>query len=155
MISSSAFSIFIKYFLPIFVYLQLISFQDEKMSHPIHRANDKSPYGDLTREEFYKKHQIFHQESFMFNKKNMKIFTQSWRPDSTSQPKGIVAMVHGYSSESSWLNELTAVAIAKAGFLVCALRWVSWSWLLRWVSWSYISQIFNMLLVIALSFLTR
>ncbi|KAL9345621.1 hypothetical protein Peur_060474 [Populus x canadensis] len=103
------------------------------MSHPIHRANDKSPYGDLTREEFYKKHQIFHQESFMFNKKNMKIFTQSWRPDSTSQPKGIVAMVHVYSSsESSWLNELTAVAIAKAGFLVCALRWVSWSWLLRW-----------------------
>jgi hypothetical protein len=83
----------------------------------------------------------------MFNKKNMKIFTQSWRPDSTSQPKGIVAMVHVYSSsESSWLNELTAVAIAKAGFLVCALRWVSWS---------YISQIFNMLLVIALSFLTQ
>uniref|UniRef100_A0A3N7FWF3 Serine aminopeptidase S33 domain-containing protein n=1 Tax=Populus trichocarpa TaxID=3694 RepID=A0A3N7FWF3_POPTR len=29
----------------------------------------------------------------MFNKKNMKIFTQSWRPDSTSQPKGIVAML--------------------------------------------------------------
>ncbi|KAL9382891.1 hypothetical protein Peur_023214 [Populus x canadensis] len=115
------------------------------MSHPIHRANDKSPHGDLTREEFYKKHQILHQESFMFNKKNMKIFTQSWSPDSTSQPKGIVAMVHGYSSESSWLKiELsTVVAIAKAGFLVCALRWVSWSWLLRWVSCSYISQIFK------------
>ncbi|CAK7345906.1 unnamed protein product [Dovyalis caffra] len=92
------------------------------MSHPINEANEKSPYGELTREEFYKKHQILHQESFILNKKNMKIFTQSWRPDSTdSQPKGIVAMVHGYSSESSWLNELTAVAIAKTGFLVCAL----------------------------------
>ncbi|KAJ6770814.1 PHOSPHOLIPASE-RELATED [Salix purpurea] len=91
------------------------------MAHPIHQANDRSPYGDLTREEFYKKHQILHQESFMSNKKNKKIFTQFWRPDSTSQPKGIVAMVHGYSSESSWLNELTAVSIAKEGFLVCAL----------------------------------
>nr|ALM55683.1 caffeoyl shikimate esterase 8 [Populus tomentosa] len=92
------------------------------LSHPIHQANEKSPYGDLTREEFYKKHQILHQESFMFNKKKMKIFTQFWRPDDpTSQLKGIVAMVHGYSSESSWLNELTAIAIAKAGFLVCAL----------------------------------
>ncbi|KAA8519419.1 hypothetical protein F0562_013706 [Nyssa sinensis] len=30
-------------------------------------------------------------------------------------------MVHGYTSESSWLFELTAVAIAKAGFYVCAL----------------------------------
>lgn len=91
------------------------------MSHPIHQADENSPYGDLTREEFYRKHQILHQESFMFNKKSMKIFTQSWRPDLTSQPKGLVAMVHGYSSESGWLNELTAVAIAKVGFLVCAL----------------------------------
>ncbi|KAF2310771.1 hypothetical protein GH714_017031 [Hevea brasiliensis] len=43
------------------------------------------------------------------------------RTNSTFNPKGLVAMVHGYSSESSWLNELTAVAIAKNGFLVCAL----------------------------------
>lgn len=30
-------------------------------------------------------------------------------------------MVHGYTSDSGWLSELTSVAIAKAGFLVCAL----------------------------------
>ena len=30
-------------------------------------------------------------------------------------------MLHGYNSETSWLFELTAVAIAKAGFLVCAI----------------------------------
>ncbi|KAK7813361.1 caffeoylshikimate esterase [Quercus suber] len=57
----------------------------------------------------------------MLNQQNMKIFTQSWRPNSTLQLKGIVAMVHGYNSESSWFFELTAVAIAKTGFLVCAI----------------------------------
>ncbi|XP_050224790.1 caffeoylshikimate esterase-like [Mercurialis annua] len=89
------------------------------MSHPIHEANEHSPYGNYTRQEFYSKHQIIHNQSFIFNKRNMKIFTQSWCPH--AKPKGLVAMVHGYSSESSWINELTAVAMAKAGFLVCAL----------------------------------
>ncbi|CAI9095699.1 OLC1v1031695C1 [Oldenlandia corymbosa var. corymbosa] len=92
-------------------------------SHPIHEANKNSPYGDLTREEFHKKHQMLHKESFMFNNKNMKIFTQSWQPAdySTSRLKGMVAMIHGYCSESSWLFELNAVAIAKSGYFVCAL----------------------------------
>ncbi|RVW27794.1 Caffeoylshikimate esterase [Vitis vinifera] len=91
------------------------------MAHPVHQANENSPFGNLTREEFYKKHHVLHQEGFMLNSQNMKIFTQSWCPDSTLQPKGLVAMVHGYTSESSWLFGLTAVAIAKAGFFVYAL----------------------------------
>lgn len=92
------------------------------MAHPIHEANEKSPYGNLTKEEFYHKHHISHQQSFMINKHNMKIFTQSWQPvEPNPSPKGLVAMIHGYTSESSWLFELNAVAIAKAGFFVCAL----------------------------------
>ncbi|XAR59360.1 2-acylglycerol O-acyltransferase [Bertholletia excelsa] len=93
------------------------------MARPIHEANENSPYGDLTREEFYKRHKIINKESFMVNNQNTKIFTQCWCPDSTTSPslRGIVAMVHGYNSETSWLFELTAVAIAKAGFYVCAL----------------------------------
>lgn len=92
------------------------------MAHPIHEANENSPYGNLTKEEFYQKHQILHQESFMINKQNMKIFTQSWQPaDSNPRLKGFVGMIHGYTSESGWLFELNAVAIAKAGFFVCAL----------------------------------
>ncbi|KAL6991972.1 acylglycerol lipase [Sarracenia purpurea var. burkii] len=93
------------------------------MSHPIHEANENSTYGDLTREKFYEKHRIIHQESFFLNKRKMRIFTQSWRPDSsTASPlKGLVAMVHGFASESGWLFELTAVATAKAGFCVFAL----------------------------------
>ncbi|PSS04935.1 Caffeoylshikimate esterase [Actinidia chinensis var. chinensis] len=91
------------------------------MAHPIHEANEKSPFGDLTREEFYKKHQIVHQESFLLNQQNMKIFTQSWKPSSGPGLRGLVAMVHGYTDESSWLIQLTAVGMVKAGFYVCAL----------------------------------
>lgn len=92
------------------------------MGHPIHEANENSPYGNLTKEEFYHKHQILHQESFMINTQNMKIFTQSWQPaDSNRRLKGVVGMIHGYTSESGWIFELNAVAAAKAGFYVCAL----------------------------------
>ncbi|KAJ8631379.1 hypothetical protein MRB53_024702 [Persea americana] len=91
------------------------------MVHPIHQANPNSLFGDLTREEFYKEHGILHHENYMLNKKNRNIFTQSWRPDSPSRFKGLVAMIHGYSTESSSLIQLTAVAIAKLGFFVCAL----------------------------------
>ncbi|XP_017232785.2 caffeoylshikimate esterase [Daucus carota subsp. sativus] len=53
----------------------------------------------------------------------MKIFTQSWRPevDESTRLRGFVGMIHGYTAESSWLFELSAVAIAKSGFLVSAL----------------------------------
>ncbi|XP_068657412.1 caffeoylshikimate esterase-like [Aristolochia californica] len=91
------------------------------MTHPIHQATEESLFGDLTREEFYKKHQMLHEESFMLNSRNMKIFTQSWRPNSVNPLKGIVAVVHGYTCDSSSLIQLTAVAIAKLGFHVCAL----------------------------------
>ncbi|WOG89619.1 hypothetical protein DCAR_0208857 [Daucus carota subsp. sativus] len=93
------------------------------MVHPIHQANENSPYGDLTRGLFYEKHQILHHHSYMINKQNMKIWTQSWCPYPNSTPRlcGIVCMIHGYASESSWIFELTAVAIARAGFIVCAL----------------------------------
>ncbi|GFP95953.1 caffeoylshikimate esterase [Phtheirospermum japonicum] len=93
------------------------------MSHPIHEANENSPYGNLTKEQFYHKHQISHQETFMINKQNMRIFTQSWQPagSNPSRLKGLIAMIHGYTLESGWLFELNAVAMAKAGFFVCAL----------------------------------
>ncbi|XP_058099829.1 caffeoylshikimate esterase-like [Magnolia sinica] len=91
------------------------------MAHPIHEATEHSPFGDLTKEEFCRKHHVQNKESFMINKQGMKIFTQSWWPDSPAQLKGIVAMIHGYTDESSSIIQLTAMAIAKLGFYVCAL----------------------------------
>ncbi|EPS70994.1 hypothetical protein M569_03765, partial [Genlisea aurea] len=92
------------------------------MAHPIHGANEASPYGNQTREEFYKKHRISHRHTFMLNQQSMKIFTQTWQPSDPTVPlKALIAMIHGYTSESSWLSELNSVAFAKAGFFVCAL----------------------------------
>ncbi|KAL2484185.1 alpha/beta-hydrolase superfamily protein [Forsythia ovata] len=62
------------------------------------------------------------EKASMKNEQNMKIFTQSWQPaDSSYKLKGLIGMIHGYASESSWLFELNAVAMAKSGFFVCAL----------------------------------
>lgn len=107
------------------------------MSHPVHDANETSSYGDLTREEFYKNHhQILHKESFMLNQQNMKIFTQSWRPYSTLQLKGLVAMVHGYKSESSWLFELTCRGHSQS-WIPCLCNRPPRPWLFRWLAWSH------------------
>lgn len=94
--------------------------------HPIHEANRRSPYGDLTSDEFYRRHMVRRHESFVLNRHNMKIFTRSWLPDwaggdADAGLRGLVAMVHGYTAESGWMFELTAVAVAKLGFLVVAL----------------------------------
>ncbi|KAJ0082624.1 hypothetical protein Patl1_11415 [Pistacia atlantica] len=90
--------------------------------HPINQANENSPFGDLTREQFLKKHQILHQESYMFNKKNMKIFHSNMAPrfPRTSQrPRRHDPRLH--QRQPAGISELTAVTIAKTGFLVCAL----------------------------------
>ncbi|KAG0464775.1 hypothetical protein HPP92_018939 [Vanilla planifolia] len=86
--------------------------------HPIREANAKSPYGHLSRQEFYEKHQILHDEAFFYaNHTDTTLFTQSWRPARPANLRGTVAMLHGYVSESGWLFELTAVAFARLGFL--------------------------------------
>ncbi|KAJ4769140.1 Alpha/beta-Hydrolases superfamily protein [Rhynchospora pubera] len=93
-------------------------------SHPILHANKTSPFGDLTPDEFYQKHQVHHTHSFISSNNKIKLYTQTWRPVAQSQahpPCGVVAMIHGYASESGWVFETTAVAIAKLGFLVCAI----------------------------------
>uniref|UniRef100_A0A0C9RKU5 TSA: Wollemia nobilis Ref_Wollemi_Transcript_13186_1348 transcribed RNA sequence n=1 Tax=Wollemia nobilis TaxID=56998 RepID=A0A0C9RKU5_9CONI len=91
-------------------------------AHPVEDANGDSLFGGLTREEFYDKHNVVHEESFMENKRGMKIFTQSWRPkEATAQLRGLVAVVHGFTGSSNWLVQLTAIGIAKQGFCVYAL----------------------------------
>ncbi|XP_042431474.1 caffeoylshikimate esterase-like [Zingiber officinale] len=91
------------------------------MAHPVHEASKSHPMGSFTGEEFFSKHRIVHRESFMLNRQGMKIFTQSWQPAALQPLRGVVAMIHGYACDSSWVFQLTAVAVAKLGFLVCAL----------------------------------
>ncbi|KAG0502210.1 hypothetical protein HPP92_002282 [Vanilla planifolia] len=91
------------------------------MVHPVSEADERSPFGRLTAEEFYERHGLSHESSSFVNPRGLRIFTQWWIPLSSSPLLGTVCVVHGFTGESSWLVQLTAVHIAKSGFAVCAL----------------------------------
>ncbi|KAK8969826.1 hypothetical protein KSP40_PGU010952 [Platanthera guangdongensis] len=92
------------------------------MVHPVAEANDRSPFGNLTAEEFYTRHKVSNDSSSFINPRGLRIFTQWWIPlPETSPVIGTICVVHGFTGESSWLILLTAVHLAKAGFAVCAM----------------------------------
>ncbi|KAL2539742.1 alpha/beta-Hydrolases superfamily protein [Abeliophyllum distichum] len=88
--------------------------------HPITEANETSPFGSLTPEQFYARHSVSHASEYITSKQGLKLFTQWWTPNQTPI-KGILCVVHGYTGESSWFVQLTSVHIAKHGFAVCAM----------------------------------
>ncbi|XP_050887168.1 caffeoylshikimate esterase-like [Lathyrus oleraceus] len=91
------------------------------MVHPIAEANDHSPFGTLTPDEFYARHSVTHHSEFVTNPRGLKLFTQWWIPQPPTNLIGTLAVVHGFTSESSWLIQLTSVYFAKAGFATCAI----------------------------------
>lgn len=92
------------------------------MVHPVAEANERSPFGSLTPEDFYARHSVTHGSEFITNSRGLKLFTQWWIPLPDTKPVvGVVCVVHGFTGESSWLVQLTAVHIAKHGFAVCAI----------------------------------
>ncbi|KAL5569312.1 hypothetical protein UlMin_025887 [Ulmus minor] len=91
------------------------------MAHPISDANEQSPFGSLTPDEFYSHHSVTHASEFITNSRGLKLFTQWWTPLPPTEIAGIIAIVHGFTGETSWFVQLTAVFFAKAGFAVCAI----------------------------------
>lgn len=91
------------------------------MVHPIAEANDHSPFGTLNPEEFYTRHSVTHASEFITNSRGLKLFTQWWIPNPPTKLIGTLAVVHGYTGESSWTVQLSAVYFAKAGFATCAI----------------------------------
>ncbi|WJX20364.1 acylglycerol lipase [Trifolium repens] len=91
------------------------------MVHPVAEANDHSPFGTLTPDEFYTRHSVTHDSEFITNPRGLKLFTQWWIPKPPTKIIGIIAVVHGYTGESSWMIQLTSIYFAKAGFATCAI----------------------------------
>ncbi|KAK9684097.1 hypothetical protein RND81_10G186100 [Saponaria officinalis] len=91
------------------------------MKHPISEANEKSPFGDLPPSEFYTRHSVTHSSAYTTNSRGLNLFTQWWTPLPPQPPLGVICVVHGYTGESSWSVQLTAVHFARAGFIVCAI----------------------------------
>ncbi|WOL12955.1 caffeoylshikimate esterase-like [Canna indica] len=94
----------------------------KKMLHPVAEADERSPYGRLSHEEFYARHSVSHSASFFVNPRGLRIFTQWWEPlPPAPPPVGTVCIIHGFTGESNWFITLTAVHFAKHGFAVGAL----------------------------------
>ncbi|XAR52368.1 2-acylglycerol O-acyltransferase [Bertholletia excelsa] len=91
------------------------------VKHPVAEANEKSPFGSLTPAEFYARHTVSHSSEYITNSRGLKLFTQWWIPLPPARVLGTVAVVHGYTGESSWMLQLTAVLFAQSGFAVCAI----------------------------------
>jgi hypothetical protein len=83
------------------------------MAHPVAEASEDSPFGSLTADEFYARHKVSHGFEYITNARGLRLFTQWWTPLPPTQPIGILAVVHGFTGESSWLIQLTAVFFAK------------------------------------------
>ncbi|KAL6850060.1 hypothetical protein ACP4OV_020687 [Aristida adscensionis] len=93
-----------------------------RMAHPVAEADERSPFGALTPDEFYARHGVSHSTSSFLNPRGLRIFTQRWAPLPGAPPLlGAVAVVHGFTGESGWMVQLTAVHLARAGFAVAAL----------------------------------
>ncbi|KAF3433930.1 hypothetical protein FNV43_RR25033 [Rhamnella rubrinervis] len=89
--------------------------------HPVADANESSPFGTLTPDEFYARHSVAHGSNYVTNPRGLKIFTQWWTPLPPAEIIGTLALVHGFTGESSWFIQLTAIHFAKAGFATCAI----------------------------------
>ncbi|GFZ14772.1 alpha/beta-Hydrolases superfamily protein [Actinidia rufa] len=91
------------------------------MVHPVAEANETSPFGSLTPTEFYARHSVSHSSEYITNPRGLKLFTQWWAPLPPAKIIGTVALIHGFTGESSWFIQLTAVLFAKSGFAACAI----------------------------------
>ncbi|CAN6479334.1 unnamed protein product [Victoria cruziana] len=89
--------------------------------HPVSEANTHSPFGDLTPSEFYARHSVSHSASSFLNPRGLRIFTQTWAPLPPNPVMGTLCVVHGFTGESSWFVQLTAVSFASMGFATAAL----------------------------------
>lgn len=91
------------------------------VQHPVAEANEQSPFGPLSAPEFYARHQVTHSSEYITNSRGFKLFTQWWAPLPPTKTIGFIAVVHGFTGESSWFVQLTSVLFAKSGFAVCAI----------------------------------
>ncbi|KAL1205950.1 Caffeoylshikimate esterase [Cardamine amara subsp. amara] len=88
--------------------------------HPVSEANASSPFGSLSAADFYCRHSVTHSSAYITNPTGLKLFTQWWTP-LHRPPLGLIAVVHGFTGESSWFLQLTSILFAKSGFLTCAI----------------------------------
>jgi|UniRef100_A0A2N9I948 acylglycerol lipase len=80
------------------------------------QTNNLHCWGDIPEEEYYKLHEIEASKSFYTSPRGLKLFTRSWLPLSSTPPRGLICMVHGYGNDISWTFQATPIFLAQKGF---------------------------------------
>ncbi|KAF3498842.1 hypothetical protein DY000_02054692 [Brassica cretica] len=88
--------------------------------------HDLSPeinfWGDTPEQDYFNLKGITGSKSYFKSPRGLNLFTRSWLPSpSSSPPRGIIFMVHGYGNDISWTFQSTAIFLAQNGFACFAL----------------------------------
>lgn len=75
-------------------------------------------WGDMPEEEFYAANGVINKKEY-FKTPDGTIFTQEFLPVK-GKPKGIVCLVHGYSSDTGWMFQTIALEMVKWGYAAYA-----------------------------------
>ncbi|KAK4590060.1 hypothetical protein RGQ29_020576 [Quercus rubra] len=86
------------------------------------QINNLHCWGDIPEEDYYKlQGGIKATKSFYTSPRGLKLFTRSWLPSSSTPPRGLICMVHGYGNDISWTFQATPIFLAQKGFACFAL----------------------------------
>ncbi|CAL5345995.1 hypothetical protein CsSME_00030552 [Camellia sinensis var. sinensis] len=78
-------------------------------------------WGNTPEEDYYSNQGIKSTKSFYTSPRGLTLFTRSWLPLSSSPPRGVILMVHGYGNDISWTFQSTPIFLAQHGFACFAL----------------------------------
>ncbi|KAL2495079.1 alpha/beta-hydrolase superfamily protein [Forsythia ovata] len=73
-------------------------------------------WGNTPEEEYYIQQGIKSTKSYYTSPRGLTLFTRSWQPPSSTPPRGIICMVHGYGNDISWTFQATPIFLAQNGF---------------------------------------
>ncbi|XP_062161398.1 caffeoylshikimate esterase [Alnus glutinosa] len=89
--------------------------QENPLTHYLHY------WGNTPEEDYYKLQGVVASKSFYTSPRGLKLFTRSWLPLSSTPPRALICMVHGYGNDISWTFQATPIFLAQKGFACFAL----------------------------------
>ncbi|KAL6562147.1 hypothetical protein OROGR_003154 [Orobanche gracilis] len=78
-------------------------------------------WGNTPEEDYYREQKIRSTKSYYTSPRGLTLFTRSWLPLQSIPPRGIICMVHGYGTDTSWTFQATPIFLAQNGFACFAL----------------------------------
>ncbi|KAL1222865.1 Caffeoylshikimate esterase [Cardamine amara subsp. amara] len=84
-------------------------------------ATEINFWGETSEVDYFNLKGIIGSKSFFTSPRGLNLFTRSWLPSSSSPPRGLIFMVHGYGNDISWTFQSTPIFLAQMGFACFAL----------------------------------